>query len=133
MESIGKAYLKGYYEYGSIHMDTYSIRVSPAQPIPDGVHIFMGDIYLDPLDRPYMAVENVLNDNVFTTSFINILMCPKDKDKDIQLVELHDSTKVWVNFKNIQEKCDGYYQCDLEFRDGIWYFVPKGVDKVKIA
>ena len=132
MESIGKAYLKGYYEYGSIHMDTYSIRVSPAQPIPDGVHIFMGDIYLDPLDRPYMAVENVLNDNVFTTSFINILMHPENDDQ-IELVMLQDTTEIWVDFRYIQEKCVGYYQCDLEFRDGIWYFVPKGVDKVKIA
>ena len=129
MEAIGRAYLKGYYEYGSIHIDTYSIRVSPVQPIPDGEYMFTGDIYLDPLDRPYIAVDNWLNINAYSTSFINILMHPKTDDQ-IEYVELQDTTKIWVDFRNIQENCAGYYRCDLEFYDGIWYFVPKGVDKV---
>lgn len=131
MEPIGKAYLKGYCENGSIHTDTYSIRISPVQPIPDGVYMFTGDIYLDPLDRPYIAVENKLDINIYTTSFITILMHPKD-DKQIEYVELQDTTKIWVDFKHIDEKCPGYYRCDLEFRNGIWYFVPKGVDKVYV-
>lgn len=130
MEAIGKAYLKGYYEYGSLHMDTYSIRVSPVESIPDGEYMFMGDIYLDPLDRPYIAVESKLDITTPTSSFINILMHPKTEDQ-IQQVMLQDTTEIWVDFRNIYERSVGYYRCDLEFRDGIWYFVPKGVDKIK--
>jgi hypothetical protein len=56
-----------------------------------------------------------------------------ENDDQIEQVMLQDTTEIWVDFRYIQEKCAGYYQCDLEFRDGIWYFVPKGVDKIQIA
>jgi hypothetical protein len=131
MESIGNAYIKGVYQDGSIHSDYFSIRVCPAFPTIGGERLYIGEVYMDALDRPYINVTKECSPEMFGASFINVLMCPKDKHKEIQLVELHDSTKVWVNFKNIQEKCDGYYSCDLEFCDGKWYFVPKGCDSIR--
>lgn len=130
MESIGKAYIRGVYQDGSIHSDEFSIRVFTAFPIIGGERFYIGDIYLDALDRPYLAVTVERDADTSDNSFINILMHPSNNNSQLEQVVLQDGQEIWVDFRNIQEKCVGYYQCVLEFRDGIWYFVPKGVDKV---
>jgi hypothetical protein len=131
MESIGKGYIKGVYKNGSIHTPNFSIRVCPFNSFPECERLFVGKVYLDALDRPYISIDNevqFLDMYRAEDSFISLLLKPKS-DRDLELIELHNSTKVWVDFRNIQEKCDGYYQCTLEFRDSMWIFVAKGCDK----
>lgn len=130
--TLGRAYIKGIYRDGSIHADGFSIRVYCPQPFPEEELLFIGDIYLDSLDRPYIFIDKEstkLKEYYDINSFINILMHPTKEDQ-LQVIELHDGQRIWVDFRDVQERCVGYYHCTLEFRDGIWYFVPKGVDRV---
>ena len=132
MESLGKAFLKGYYKNGSIHTKDFSIRVLKAFPIIDEEeeHLFIGDVYLNSLEVPYVDVALDQDSSLASNNFINIFMQPTQNNCVKDTVTLPDGQIIWVDFRDIQEKCDGYYQCVLEFHDGIWYFVPKGVDKI---
>jgi hypothetical protein len=129
MESIAKGYIKGIYKEGFIHTDTYVIPVAVPFPGRDGEHMYVGDIYLDALERPYINVEKEVSPQLYGDSFIHILLKPKT-EFILEKVTLHNSIEVWVDFTATSEKCDGFYQCTLEFRDGVWYFVTKGCDRL---
>lgn len=127
MESIGKAHLRGVYKDGVIRTDDFSIRVPAAFPAIKDESVFVGDVYLDALDRPYFVFETELPNSTEKDSFISILMT-LDSREQIQKVLLHDCQEIWVDFRNITDRLNGYYYCSLEYRLGTWYFVPKGVD-----
>lgn len=132
MGSLGRAFLKGCYKNGSIHTKDFSIRVLKAFPIldEDEEHLFIGDVYLNSLEVPYIDITLDKESSLAVNNFINIYMQPTQNKCVKDRVTLDDGQTIWVDFRYIQEKCDGFYQCVLEFNEGIWYFVPKGVDKI---
>lgn len=130
-ESLGKVYLCGEYKNGSIHTDKFSIRVIPIEPAPSS-NIFCGDFYMTPLGIPICHVKDSFDTpyTKYEDSFIYVLLKPDPKGPDKQLLILHDGTEMWVNFRYILEKCDGYYQCTLHFCDDRWYLVPQKCDRL---
>lgn len=132
MGSIGKAFLYGEYRDGVIYTDTFSIRVLNGENISLNSYLddsnksyFVGDVYLDLLDRPYFIFEKELPTIPDKDSFISITMYLNDREQ-IQKVLVNSSRFIWVDFKNITDILSGCFFCSLEYRQGIWYFVPKG-------
>ena len=138
MGSIANAYIPGTYKYGSIHSDTYSIRVANKILNPNGIgfleesdkeYLFRCSVYIDALDRPYVNEVTVLP-TTYKVGFISLLLRPENYPFEEQRVTLDNGQEIWVDFSATPEKELGFYKCDLTFREGHWIFVTKGVDIV---
>lgn len=131
--SIGSINIVGIYNRGHIISDDCSITVSPAIASPYvGRCYFMGTIYMDELDRPYIDVLNFnpIPDSLpYNETVIYTLLKPYNPATKIQLLELESGLKMYVDFSEVSEIKQATYYCSLRYKRGTWYLVPKGCGK----